>query len=317
MAIDIESPGGNVAELKAALAAALAGSGAPTTPKLSFQSNNLTSFYGAIGPVGAYAIVDQPLPASGGFTNSGNGNYAEIRTPVDATDYSNQGYLNGTYAAAYHLGSGTVYWLTGQYNDAENLGGGDITNLIGTYSFLSSNGGSVSQGVANWSEIDGSGALLYASAYGYYFVPPSAGTCTDLIVYWSNDISGVATNGYYSWFDSRGVLRVKEDASFDSVGQAITALYNPQFTKYTPGAPNYERGVFGRWNGNVFESGPEAGGTGTLRHHRLIGTTIGVPSTTPASASAAGVAGTVTWDSGFIYVCTATNTWKRVAIATW
>jgi hypothetical protein len=39
--------------------------------------------------------------------------------------------------------------------------------------------------------------------------------------------------------------------------------------------------------------------------------------TTPASASAAGVTGTVLWDSGFIYVCVTTNTWKRVAIATW
>lgn len=40
-------------------------------------------------------------------------------------------------------------------------------------------------------------------------------------------------------------------------------------------------------------------------------------STTPASAGAAGVAGTVAWDADFIYICTATNTWKRVAIATW
>lgn len=39
--------------------------------------------------------------------------------------------------------------------------------------------------------------------------------------------------------------------------------------------------------------------------------------TTPASAAAAGVMGTIVWDTGFIYVCTATNTWKRVAIATW
>jgi hypothetical protein len=38
---------------------------------------------------------------------------------------------------------------------------------------------------------------------------------------------------------------------------------------------------------------------------------------TPASASASGTAGQVTWDSSYIYVCTATNTWKRVAIATW
>jgi len=41
------------------------------------------------------------------------------------------------------------------------------------------------------------------------------------------------------------------------------------------------------------------------------------PLTTPASAAAAGVEGTMVWDADYIYVCTATNTWKRVAIATW
>ena len=40
-------------------------------------------------------------------------------------------------------------------------------------------------------------------------------------------------------------------------------------------------------------------------------------STTPASASATGVAGTIAWDTSYIYVCTATDTWKRVAVATW
>lgn len=38
---------------------------------------------------------------------------------------------------------------------------------------------------------------------------------------------------------------------------------------------------------------------------------------TPASATAAGVQGTIVWDANYIYICTATNTWKRVAIATW
>lgn len=37
----------------------------------------------------------------------------------------------------------------------------------------------------------------------------------------------------------------------------------------------------------------------------------------PASASATGTAGEVRWDANYIYICTATNTWKRVAIATW
>jgi len=42
-----------------------------------------------------------------------------------------------------------------------------------------------------------------------------------------------------------------------------------------------------------------------------------VGTATPASASATGTAGQITWDASYIYVCTGTNQWKRVAIATW
>lgn len=38
---------------------------------------------------------------------------------------------------------------------------------------------------------------------------------------------------------------------------------------------------------------------------------------TPASAAASCVAGRFTWDASFIYMCVSTDTWKRVAIATW
>lgn len=40
-------------------------------------------------------------------------------------------------------------------------------------------------------------------------------------------------------------------------------------------------------------------------------------SKTPASAGAAGNQGDICWDADYIYVCTATNTWKRTAISTW
>jgi hypothetical protein len=58
-----------------------------------------------------------------------------------------------------------------------------------------------------------------------------------------------------------------------------------------------------------------------------VSTATGVPSLpmgvalpltgAPASATAAGTAGEIRIDTGFIYVCTAANTWKRVAVATW
>jgi hypothetical protein len=50
----------------------------------------------------------------------------------------------------------------------------------------------------------------------------------------------------------------------------------------------------------------------------IVGNTFNVPTTrTPASAAAPGTAGDICWDSSYIYVCVATDTWKRVAIATW
>ena len=38
---------------------------------------------------------------------------------------------------------------------------------------------------------------------------------------------------------------------------------------------------------------------------------------TPASASDTGNQGEICWDSNYLYVCTATNTWRRMAHATW
>lgn len=40
-------------------------------------------------------------------------------------------------------------------------------------------------------------------------------------------------------------------------------------------------------------------------------------SRTPSSATDTGNAGDIAWDANYIYVCTALNTWKRAALATW
>ena len=42
-----------------------------------------------------------------------------------------------------------------------------------------------------------------------------------------------------------------------------------------------------------------------------------IPTHTPASASATGIAGEIAWDANYLYVCTAANTWKRAALSTW
>lgn len=49
----------------------------------------------------------------------------------------------------------------------------------------------------------------------------------------------------------------------------------------------------------------------------FVGGLIRETSTPPASASAACIAGTRTWDASYEYRCVATNTWKRAALSTW
>jgi hypothetical protein len=60
-----------------------------------------------------------------------------------------------------------------------------------------------------------------------------------------------------------------------------------------------------------------SGTSGTFRDLIVRNLRMAAPTLIPASASATGSEGQIAWDSAFIYVCIATNTWKRVAIATW
>jgi hypothetical protein len=45
--------------------------------------------------------------------------------------------------------------------------------------------------------------------------------------------------------------------------------------------------------------------------------TFRISSSTPASSTAPGVAGQIAWGPDYVYVCVATNTWKRSALSTW
>jgi len=76
----------------------------------------------------------------------------------------------------------------------------------------------------------------------------------------------------------------------------------------------------------VFRAGDTQGSTnlttwqnngGTAQAAVTSGFNFLAPLTTPSSATATGTTGTIAWDANYIYIATGTNTWKRVAIATW
>jgi len=78
-------------------------------------------------------------------------------------------------------------------------------------------------------------------------------------------------------------------------------------------ATNRRMDVVDKDNSSVIPLSIQLNGTGRVSAKLLNLNT----STTPASAAAACTAGDVAWDASFLYSCVGTNTWKRVAVATW
>jgi len=77
--------------------------------------------------------------------------------------------------------------------------------------------------------------------------------------------------------------------------------------------------LFGNLTANVTTTGVLSAANTTVNGVLTnTGDTIRISTTkTPSSASDTGNTGQIAWDADYIYVCTATNTWKRVAISTW
>lgn len=177
------------------------------------------------------------------------------------------------------------------------------------------------------------GTLNRAIGFGVSF---EGGAAVDaLFGFWVPALTNeVTTNPYSFWHDEQGVFRIKADNTFDSVYQAIPALYNPQFTKYTPGAANFERCIPGcQWNGNVAEIGNEvgAGGGNALRDLRFIGQDIkpnptgfvfvhqAVKTAAPDGADCDDAAETnrEVFDStnDNLYICSGASGWRKIATA--
>lgn len=68
---------------------------------------------------------------------------------------------------------------------------------------------------------------------------------------------------------------------------------------------------------NYFQLNPSAISGARVATLPDVSGTLGIKVGVPASATAAGVVGSWAADASFLYICTAANTWKRVAIAAW
>lgn len=88
---------------------------------------------------------------------------------------------------------------------------------------------------------------------------------------------------------------------------------------------NYSETITTKLEGLVTKAGgtlPSQSGVSNIQEYHLdlidaLTTALIASSAAPASAGATGTPGQMAYESGFLYVCVAADTWERVAIATW
>ena len=259
------------------------------------------------------AAAGSSVPATFGLISSGTDGAniiaaADGNMTVTMNARSTQGYGS---INTYNYGTSAAFPLVVQGN------GGNL--LIGTTTDMSGVAGGLKIASTAASTGAGFGALqvaggIYAGAASVFGSTVTAGGVTTLA--------------------ANSVLAVKAAVGTAAVYVSDSATATPGTT--SPGVyfASSTRGGYYRNASGVLqlidESAPGAGdgsvrtsvnlstGAATFAGAVTIGgTVIHTLSATPASASATGTVGTMSWDANYIYICTAANTWKRVAIATW
>ena len=195
--------------------------------------------------------IDMNVDPTADYTHSVNG----LGVLVTAGEENGQDVQNvnaGSFQAVKDGAGSTDYLQSGDFRT--QMYNGTANYLWGLYVYVAPSGGTVnnkSSGI--YIDLPGTGATV-ASHYGLYMADQTGVSPGKDYAFWYNGTSA-----------SAGVWRV------NNLG--IEAYYNPSFAAYTPGAANYER-IVTQWNSNVAEIGPEAGGTGTQRALRLLGSSV-------------------------------------------
>lgn len=231
----------------------------------------------------------------------------DIRAPLGVRIRHTTGLLSSSLDCSTLTSTGVVI---------KNGTGATTLNLYGTYTddsnyrrlyISSTTGGTFTLGVegagtgASGNTLNVANSITLAAGTSLRFTPSSGNTPRFYV-------EGYALRGFGDdvWLQANYSLLLQ---SFDTVNVTSSNIINLQSTNNVKVRCN---------NGlSIRNNADSADASVTAASLTLSGNLIKSTATTPASASATGTTGMITWDTDYIYICVATNTWKRVAIATW
>lgn len=256
--------------------------------------------------IGVYTTsqVDAIIGGIAGLTSDDIDTLAEINAILTDADLASVSYVDsGLSGKQATLVSGTNIKTV---NSTSLLGSGDIA-------VSAAPGGSSGQvQYNNAGAFGGMTAVVYAGTGTHVTITSQAAATIPLCIKGAASQSGNLTE----WRNSSNtlLLRVKSGGYLEAgQGNQFDATFqNSNWGQSTGIVFNSTYAIsFARNNSYIAHFNAD-----NYRFELLYGIRVVSP-TAPSSASDTGTAGEIRWDANYIYVCTATNTWKRVAIATW
>jgi len=279
------------------------------------------------------------------FMDSGNNIRGSIISNID-----NSLDISGSSDIEINAGSGNNFKVTGSQHFAEGLVSGVNTKIVGyntvtgelTYQDIAdiSNANEGVLGVANpyaniaqlLTNTTGGTGVSFIGSTGINLTTTNSSNGGEITITnsspskWSNDANGIYNTG------NVGVGGLPSPSyKFAVTGNLYTTTSIDAGSSLA--ATTFVRGDYLWSSGESVSSTVASGGiwyvsgnkpffksdTGSgSKVYELSNTTAtAITPGAPASASASGTAGEIRYDSNYIYICTATNTWKRVAISTW
>jgi hypothetical protein len=264
---------------------------------------------------GALDAVDSPIGSSGQVIYNNSGALAGISTlTFDGTSVTLAGRLINSYTS---LASAPASVFTGTW-----FTGGTSTTT--KPHFLIEPTGATSTA---WSTSGTGLGVNAASGFAGKLLDLQLNGTSRMVVQGDGKV-GIGTTAPISIFDvaliSGGVRRfvVNYDDSIITI-KGSNESSNPEALRLVADSVRFSTGTSGSGaeRARIDNSGRLLIGTSSDSGGALLqvnGNRVRVATAkTPASASDTGTAGEICWDSSYIYVCTATDTWKRAALSTW
>jgi len=193
----------------------------------------------------------------------------------------------------YHITNAARYHASGWLHDGTSVVNKLTLNSDGSFAY--SYGASAADGQpVTWAD------RLTISVGGLVSIAPAASLASgDYLAMNAGRFHFIGVTGF----------NMANNASYDGSNYKYVSTTTTQRLSLTAaGAMEYYNAASGTAGNNI---------TYTLRFSiGPAGEVLTTPKT-PASASATGTAGQIAVDANYVYVCTATDTWKRVAVTTW